>query len=121
MSSQAFGSFIDIVEPSKGIEAPAKVLPKPTPPSAIELDNFQWGAKYNGPKTRENSAGVQTPATPDQLESNTPPVGVRLEADLVQSWSNPPMNKWRVLATCLIYLGYGLIDSGGFRHLLLKS
>ena len=35
----------------------------------------------------------------------------RLISHQVQSWSNPPINRWRVLSCCLVYFGNGMNDS----------
>ncbi|KAF1984997.1 MFS general substrate transporter [Aulographum hederae CBS 113979] len=122
MSSHAFGAILDIQgQSSKSdiITDPPAVLPKSgiTSPSPIELDEYQWGQKYTGPSSHTGhksggNTGYQTPRTPNELEMSRPP-SPRLEdaSELVQSWSNPPMNKWRVLACCLSYTGTGLLDS----------
>ena len=57
--------------------------------------------------------GTQTPKTPNELEMSCPPTPRQDEAvGLVQTWNNPPMNKWRILCCCLIYFGNGLNDAG---------
>ncbi|KAK0665019.1 hypothetical protein DIS24_g449 [Lasiodiplodia hormozganensis] len=70
-------------------------------------------------------AGAQTPVTPSELEgaiannnnnssSNTtpPPTADGGPAHpAIQTFWNPPMNKWRVLCACLVYFGNGLSDS----------
>lgn len=57
--------------------------------------------------------GTQTPQTPNELEASCPPTPMQDEAvGLVQTWNNPPMNKWRILCCCIIYFGNGLNDAG---------
>jgi len=58
--------------------------------------------------------GYHTPKTPNQLEAESPPLtrnGGNM-AGVVMSFSNPPMNRWRVLCACLTYFGNGMSDSG---------
>ena len=91
----------------------------------VELDEFHWGDRYNGPKS-----GMQTPhadpispvgaKTPNELEMSRPPSPKHDEAaSLVQTWSNPPMNRFRVLSCCLTYFGNGMNDSGMCLWLIL--
>jgi fucose permease len=52
------------------------------------------------------------PATPDELERSSPPSPKENEAaDEVQTFTNPPMNQWRLLSACLMSFGGGLNDS----------
>ncbi|KAF2659162.1 MFS general substrate transporter [Lophiostoma macrostomum CBS 122681] len=85
-------------------------------PSAIELDEYSFGERYNGPRTSEERApGTQTPIepkTPNELEMSRPASPMPNEAvGLMQSWNNPPKNKWRLLSCCLIYFINGINDS----------
>ena len=55
----------------------------------------------------------QTPKTQNDLEASRPPTPTQDAAvDLVQTWNNPPMNKYRILCCCLIYFSNGLNDAG---------
>ena len=95
-----------VVHPPRALQSTST---QPPAPSVIELDEYTWGSRYNGP----SNAGTQTPITPNELEISQPPTPKRAEAaGLVQSFSNPAMNKWRVLAACLVYFGNGLNDAG---------
>ncbi|KAF2808230.1 MFS general substrate transporter [Mytilinidion resinicola] len=92
-------------------------------PTAVELDDFNWGNRYNGPRSGtqtpfgepgEPSTPMSpiTPKSPNELEMSRPPSPKRDEAaSLVQTFWNPPMNKWRVLSCCLTYFGNGMNDS----------
>ncbi|KAJ4301586.1 hypothetical protein N0V90_003679 [Kalmusia sp. IMI 367209] len=87
-------------------------------PSNIELDNLAFGKRYNGPTKSEpqtpkvQSPGIQSPKTPNELEMSRPGSPTENEAvSLMQSWNNPPMNKWRIMCCCLIYFGNGINDS----------
>jgi hypothetical protein len=131
MTSHVFGTFIDVesspssshpeshvipIAPQKAFERTCRSVPLPHGPSAIELDNLQLGTKLNGP--REESGyntppGSQTPVVTD-LEMSRPATAQDNEqdgVDTVQSFSNPPMNRFRMLAVCLLNFGNGLNDS----------
>lgn len=98
-------------------------------PSIEELDAIplaEYGKldqkNYEGAIT---PAGPQTPAeaytpkwdnssqkTPDELERSQPPTPRQDKAaSVMPSFFYPKMNKWRVLAACLIYFGNGMSDS----------
>ena len=105
-----FGAILDIESRPTEMQDLPRSHSKPFPaPSPLELDDFEFGQRYNGPRS-----GTQTPATPylsegDLLSRPSSPrngeaVGV------VASWSNPPMTKWRVLCACLTYFASGLTD-----------
>jgi hypothetical protein len=88
-------------------------------PSVIELDSITFGKQYNGPASGPQTPGAQTPMetvipmTPNELEMSRPPSRKGDEAvGVVQSWNNPPMNKWRIASCCLIYFANGIFDSG---------
>ncbi|KAK3079920.1 hypothetical protein LTS18_003586 [Coniosporium uncinatum] len=123
MASRAVGALFDIEhERSKVIADPPAILQKPaakTPqsPQVYELDELHWGKQYNGPDSPgagpsvpETPGANHTPKTPNELEMSHPS-SPRSVAELVPSFWNPPMNKWRVAACCLAYLGQGLADS----------
>ncbi|ORX92178.1 major facilitator superfamily domain-containing protein [Clohesyomyces aquaticus] len=90
-------------------------------PTTIELDELAFGKRYNGPPQpgmqtpRELPSGAQTPVTPktpNELEMSRPPSPRANEGvGLMQSWNDPPVNRWRVLSCCLIYFGNGINDS----------
>ena len=126
MNPQAFGAFIDIEsapsndEPHTIPVAPQKALPRTyhSVPDPIELDNLQWGAKLNGPSKSGDAApaesGYQTPHGPMDLEMSrpqTPTVDAQNGVDAMQSFSNPPMNRFRMLSVSLMNFGNGLNDS----------
>ena len=124
MTSHAFGAFIEVdSSPNNGKAAehpipvaPQKALPRvyhsmPHTPNEIELDNIQWGSRLNGPSESGTSTptGFQTPRAPIDLESR--PASPVREVEVMQSFSNPPMNRFRLLAVCLMNFGNGLNDS----------
>ena len=68
--------------------------------------------------TRGHSFGhgdIESPSTtpPNELETTQPSASEATEITQVkQSWNSPKMNKWRVLAACLINFAGGSNDSG---------
>ena len=82
----------------------------------IELEAIKPGKSSNDTyfdRQAQQIPGKQTPKTPNELEMSCPPTPRQDEAvGLVQTWNNPPMNKWRILCCCLIYFGNGLNDAG---------
>jgi len=108
------------------VAIPAKsARPHERGPSIEELDSLelphygltrdQRGAakSYNSTaKHQEFQTQDQRQTTPDQLEASPPhsPSGDGGTA-IVPSFWYPVMNKWRVLAACLIYFGNGINDA----------
>jgi hypothetical protein len=118
MSSHAFGAFIDVESSSRSHHS----VPQTQGPDAMELENIQWGKKLNGPRVFESPLGTgyttptgyQTPRTPNDLEISRPPSPIHNEEDGVyamQSFSSPPMNRFRMLSVCLMNFANGLSDS----------
>ncbi|MCJ1252382.1 hypothetical protein MMC24_000188 [Lignoscripta atroalba] len=116
MSAHAFGAFVK-VDTSSQLADPPAVLDKNAhttepKPSNYELDQLIGGSYYNGPSQPQAPSDTQTPITPNDLEMDRPSSPrSRDAADIVQSLSNPPMNKWRLLSCCLMCFGNGLNDS----------
>lgn len=126
MASHSFGAYID-VEPSGsgdgktpnvyGIPvAPQKAKPRsyhsvPLTPSDIELENMNWGDRYNGPHEISSNppSGVQTPRVTD-LEMSRPASPVN-QTEALQSIWYPKMNKYRMISVCLANFCSGLSDS----------
>ncbi|KAL8789672.1 MAG: hypothetical protein Q9195_006725 [Heterodermia aff. obscurata] len=114
MDSHMLGAFIN-VDQSSPIPGPPpavrKGAPLPPAPTSHELDNINWGDRLNGPSAPTPS-GAQTPKTPNELEMSRPPSPSTDEAaDIVQTLSNPPMNKWRLLSCCFMCFANGFQDS----------
>jgi hypothetical protein len=119
MTSYALGAFID-VESSKTSQerlpvAPQKALPRPhSVQEPVELADIN--TKQNEPSVSGNAtpSGTQPPLTPSELEMSKPATPRHNEDDGVeamQSFSNPPMNRFRMLSVCLLNFGNGLSDS----------
>lgn len=117
MSSQVLGVFINF---DKQVipDLPGAVHKTSEPaPLPHELDDLSWGSRYNG----TGPSGITKPISGTETlmqsyelkrERSRPASPGRDEAaNLVQSWSSPPMNKWRVLSACLVYFANGLNDS----------
>ncbi|KAF2789567.1 MFS general substrate transporter [Melanomma pulvis-pyrius CBS 109.77] len=134
MSSAAFHGFFDIQPISTSNAAPGPTAPtvtsppathqkdKVTPPTPIELDEYTFGARYNGPPEPGVQSGTEIPfehespmpKSPNELEMSRPPSPKRdaaVSAASLQTWKNPTMNIWRIASCCLIYLGNGINDS----------
>ena len=125
MSSQStFGAFIN-VESSPGTQEPhhAPIAPPkkayskvyhsvPTPNE--EIESLQWGSPVEGPSKGEaNPTGTQTPRGND-LEMSRPASPVQEDGDAfpaMQSFSNPPMNRFRMAAVSLMNLANGFNDA----------
>ncbi|KAL9102981.1 MAG: hypothetical protein Q9163_001934 [Psora crenata] len=116
MATQTFAALIDF-DQSTPITDPPAILQKhphalPDLPTAFELGELHNSTRGSGPSIPPTPSGVQTPSTPYGLEESrpaTPDAGDAVEA--LQSLFHPPINKYRVLAGCLMNLGNGLNDS----------
>lgn len=136
MTSHSFGAFIDVessspptsshpeahsipIAPQKVFERTYHSVPLPQGPNAIELDSIQWGSKLNGPRGESGyttPSGAQTPGLTEvtDLEMSRPASPHDTEqagVDVVQTFSNPPMNRFRMLSGCLMFFGNGMGDS----------
>jgi hypothetical protein len=131
-------SFFNIEPRSSGSSSSVTELPNVF--SAIELDELRISetARSQSPPARPRSAvtrastyhevdrivpaakgGYSPPKIPGDLELSRPPSPVSSSvnvADVAQSWNNPPMNKWRLLAACLFCLANGCNDSAVSDH-----
>ena len=107
---------------------PKNVSPPSEPaPEALELESMSIGSggQYTGPKKPEpivprhehaqaTSENWQASGsmTPNELEMSRPPSPEANDASaIVQSWNDPPVNRWRVLSACLVNLCNGFNDS----------
>jgi hypothetical protein len=109
----AFGAFID-VESSETIREThtAPIVPQKavsriyhSVPDPIELETLQFGTKHNGSSASGHAtpSGIQTPVTPSELEMSrhaTPRQPGEDAVEAMQSFSNPPMNRFRMLSVC---------------------
>ncbi|KAL8812259.1 MAG: hypothetical protein Q9200_001157 [Gallowayella weberi] len=115
-SSIPFNAFVAIESNGQVADPPAAVKKdahiRYAAPDIHELDELTIGNRYNGPSGSPDPIGVQTPMTPNELEMSRPPSPKNDEAaEVVQTLTNPPMNKWRLLSACMMCFGNGLNDS----------
>lgn len=116
MTSQPFGALFDIDESSHLTNPPA-ILRKdphglPDLPTAYELDGLNRATRSDGVSVPSILSGTQTPRTPNELEQSRPPSPDYDDADAVhilQSWNNPPINRYRLLSACLMNFGNGTL------------
>ncbi|KAM0717267.1 hypothetical protein Q7P37_007119 [Cladosporium fusiforme] len=106
------------------VSMPASAKHHERGPSIEELDSIalpNYGlTKVTGesktPETRQSSreqpSASMSYTTPDELESS-PPQSPTIDGatSITPSFWYPAMNKWRVLAACLIYFGNGINDA----------
>lgn len=119
--ARPYGSIIHIESEPSPIAGPAAVLSKdahskPDLPTAYELEELSKSSravpKYpNGAAIPPTPSGAQTPSSPPDLETSRPPSPVHDTFDVLQTLTNPPINKWRVLSCALSNFGGGLNDS----------
>ena len=110
----ALGAFVT-VDKSSPINKPAPVLQ--TVLSNHEPDNLNFANRYSVPSRLPSPYGVlQASMTPNEIEMSQPPSPTNEEgAGVVQTLSNPPMNKYRLLSACLMCFGNGINGkSSGF-------
>lgn len=125
MTSRVLGAFIDVAlsvtnnGPGHTIpSAPQKSVPRlyhslHSNPDPVGLD-LRCGVKPTGTNgSGTTSPGYQTPRVPIDLEMSRPttPSNEQAGIDTIQSFSNPPMNRFRMLSICLMNFGNGLNDS----------
>lgn len=102
--------------------APQKVvartyLPQSSQPfDPHELDNVQWNSKTRAPSNSgiRTPPGAQTPRIPIDVEMSrlpSPLVEDMNEFESMQSFSSPPMNRFRLFSACLLNFGSGMNDS----------
>ncbi|KAL8673394.1 MAG: hypothetical protein Q9168_002184 [Polycauliona sp. 1 TL-2023] len=107
-SSVAFNAFVAI-ESSPPIADPPVAVQRDSSirhPNIHELDELTFGDRHNNP------SGVQTPITPNELEMSRPASAANDQpVEVVQTLTNPPMNRWRLLSACMMCFGNGLNDS----------
>lgn len=109
----SLGAFVTI-DTNSPIAHPVPVLQKGVPASNVlpiiqELNQLNSGNQYSDPSRSPSSHGPQPSITPNELEMNQPPSPMNEEAaDVVQTLSNPPMNKYRLLSACLMCFGNGI-------------
>jgi len=112
MASHSYGHFISI-ENSFPITDPPPVLKKhahalPDLPTAFELDELSRSTDRHGPSLPPTPSGAQTPT---DLEMSRPPSPIHESVEVMQTLTNPPINKYRLFSACLMNFGNGLNDA----------
>ena len=119
MTTAALGAFINLHESSPITGPPAALqkdsrVKRTSSNATAESRSLSLGDSHNG---RTGHAlpedGLRTFAGMNDLEMRRQPPSMASEEaiDVVQTLSNPPMNKYRLLSACLMNLGNGLNDS----------
>lgn len=108
------------IENDLSVSGPRPVLHKDghgvkPPPSVYELDHLTPGDRHASQSVGSSIApvpnGVEISSTPQESGWKAKPVqGSRNAVHTVQSLTNPPMNRWRFLASCLMCFANGLND-----------
>ena len=112
MAASAFAAGLEIMSNDKTMHSRTATRP----PSNEELDAIElpdYGLTHTPRANQSDSTHeASTSKTPNELEHSQPPTPKRDDAsNIVPTLWFPKMNKWRVLAACLEYLGNGLNDS----------
>ena len=95
--------------PQKAVAKTHHSVPLPSAPDVIELNSLEWGAQPSGHRSRaeaatsSNDIEMSRPASPTNDEFD----GV----DALQSFSNPPKNRYRMVSVSLMNFLGGLSDS----------
>lgn len=139
MNSHAFGALMEVESSTDASSQKNTISNIPTAPQKakariyhsvphsraasldIELESIQWNSLDHHP-IPETPTGTQTPSNEnsqffqDLERSRTASPADDLEGEnrgveVMQSFSNPPMNRYRMLSVCLMNFGNGLSDS----------
>ncbi|KAI4165497.1 MAG: hypothetical protein LQ342_000907 [Letrouitia transgressa] len=116
MASYPLDAFLTVEAKSHIANPPAAVTKDShvvsDPSASREFEELHGENHYNGPSAQATSNRSQTPATSNDLETSRSSSPVNEEAaEVLQTLSNPPMNKYRLLSACLMCFGNGLNDS----------
>ncbi len=120
MATHALGSFITLPESSPITDPPAVLHKSPQEQSSLpsnrtlEIESVAPGHSY-AERTRQvvvSDDGLRISPTLNDLEMRQSSVRASDQAtEVVQTLSNPPMNKYRLMSACLVNFGNGLNDS----------
>jgi hypothetical protein len=129
MAGNILGAYINVEsssrnsEPSEAprIPIPQRALAKTyhsvpqAPADPIEAKPLQWGMQQDLPAQAQTTkpSVAETATTPIDLEMSRPvsPILDHEGVEAIQSWSNPPMNRFRMAAVSLANFCSGLSDS----------
>ncbi|PVI03591.1 MFS general substrate transporter [Periconia macrospinosa] len=86
-----------------------KSAPVRQTPASIELNDFTLD---RGQTSTGNPSGTQTPKTPKETEQNqSPDVAQHEPAQIMHTWNDHPITKWRILCCCLLCFANGIHDA----------
>src|SRR5690554_2798069 len=117
MSKGGIDPFIRFEESSSLTNPPATVRRDkqgiPSHPSDFELNNIQEAPPLvRSPSYPASGQASTRPTTPNDLERSNPPTPMANGGvDLLQTFSNPPMNKWRMTSSAMMNFANGMNDS----------
>jgi fucose permease len=128
MQSSHFANGLGLFTHKPSIDMPASIKSANRGPSIEELDSIElpnYGltkgqtrtpttAAKDAPAPQQARPIVDSQTTPNQLEaspSQSPTFEGSTATSIVPSFWYPAMNRWRVLAACLIYFGNGINDA----------
>ena len=89
------------------------------PPASLQQDSrlrnatsgYELNEIANGSPIPQKTSGIQTSETLNDLETNNPPsLAAGDTTNVVQTLTNPPINKWRLLSCCFMCFANGLND-----------
>ena len=128
MSTQTTGSFIKVQSPPNLPSSPPTLHLKKSHATLINVSDSRTSIELQpitpvvgqipSKTTLIQQESIQvastpaTPRTPTQFEQSRPPTPQQdRAADIAQSFWNPYMNRFRVVACCLMLIGNGLNDA----------
>lgn len=116
--SQAYGKLIRFESDSPITSLPAALQKDPHAlpdlPTAFELDELAKDgqkSQRHGNSNPPTPSGAQTPSGQIDMEMSRPATPEHDFSDIVQTLTNPPLNKYRVLSACLYNFGNGFNDA----------
>ena len=125
MGSHTFGAFIDVESspaspqsprpPQKAVAKTYHSVPLPSAPEALELNDLEWGTHPSGHRSQAGVAspsGIASPSNDIEMSRPASPANEGLDGvDALQSFSNPPKNRYRMVSVSLMNFLGGLSDS----------
>jgi len=125
MSSLGFGALLEVESlptnpqsprpPQKAVAKTYHSVPLPLTSEAVELNDLNLGSKPNGDRRQSGDAtpqGIASAANDLEMSRPSSPANEELDGvDALQSFSNPPKNRYRMVAISLMNFLGGLSDS----------
>ena len=107
LSDLQSGSALDVADLARVVTKDAILATRSS--TELDLQSLQWGARSNGLKQVETD--IHPPQTPRELEQSVPstPQGWSTDA-ILQTATNPPKNRWRLIAAAIVFFNFGMND-----------